>query len=80
MGQSVLANQFVAGLRPELKVKVVGSEGNMEQLLMKARFEETKQKELAMVTPDNSQKRPKGSGHPTTTTGRCSYNIIIEPW
>ena len=32
MSQSVLANQFVAGLRPELKVKVVGSEGSMEQL------------------------------------------------
>ena len=55
MGQSVLANQFVAGLRSELKVEVVGSEGNMEQLLMKARFEETKQKELAMMAPHNSQ-------------------------
>ena len=55
MGQSVLANQFVAGLRSELKVEVVGSEGNMEQLLMKARFEETKQKELAMMAPHSSQ-------------------------
>ena len=27
MGQSVLANQFVAGLRAALKAKVVGSEG-----------------------------------------------------
>ena len=32
MGQLVLANQFVAALRPELKAKVVGSEGNIEQL------------------------------------------------
>ena len=31
MGQSVLVNQFVAGLRPELKAKVVGSEGSKEQ-------------------------------------------------
>jgi len=46
MGQSVLANRFVARLRPGLKAKVVGNEGNMEQLLMKARFEEAKQKEL----------------------------------
>ena len=53
MGQSVLVSQLVAGLRPELKAKVVGSEGNMEQLLMKARFEEAKQKELAMVTFNN---------------------------
>ena len=60
MGQSVLANQFVAGARPELKAKVVGSEGNMEQLLMKARFEEAKEKELAMVTSNNSQRRSGG--------------------
>ena len=32
MGQSVLANQFVARLRSGLKVKVVGSDRNMEQL------------------------------------------------
>jgi len=32
MEQSVLANQFVAGLCPELKAKVVGTEGNMKQL------------------------------------------------
>ena len=61
MGQSVLANQFVAGLRPELKAKVVGSEGNMEQLLMKARFEEAKQKELARVTPGYSRVTPNNS-------------------
>ena len=61
MGQSVLANQFVAGLRPELKAKVVGSEGNMEQLLMKARFEEAKQKELTRVTPGYSRVTPKNS-------------------
>ena len=60
MGQSVLANQFVAGLRPELKAKVVGSESNMEQLLMKARFEEAKRKELAMVASNNSQRRSGG--------------------
>ena len=32
MGQSVLANHFVSGLRPELKSKVVGFEGSFEQL------------------------------------------------
>ena len=63
MGQSFLANQFVAGLRPELKAKVVSSEGNMEQLLMKARFEEAKQKELAMVTSKNSRRRSRESPH-----------------
>ena len=34
MGQSVLANQFVAGLRSELKIKVVSCERNMEELLV----------------------------------------------
>lgn len=37
MGQTVLANQFVAGLCSDLKTKVVGTEGNFEQLLVKAR-------------------------------------------
>ena len=53
MDQSVLANQFVVGLRSELKAKVVGNEGNLDHLLIKARFEEAKQKELAMVAPNN---------------------------
>ena len=56
MGQSVLANQFVAGLCPELKAIVVGAQGNMEQLLTKARFEEAKRKDLAMVTPQEKNK------------------------
>ena len=33
MGQSVLANQFITGLRPELKGKIVGAEGTLDQLL-----------------------------------------------
>ena len=40
--QTVLVNQFVAGLRPEIKSKLVGLEGNFSQLLAKARFEEAK--------------------------------------
>jgi hypothetical protein len=48
MGQSVLANQFIAGLHSDLKSKVVGTEGNPEQLLLKARFEEAKKRELAL--------------------------------
>ena len=47
MGQIVLANQFVSGLRSELKSKVVGFEGNLEQLLVRARFEEAKLRELS---------------------------------
>ena len=57
MGQSVLANQFVAGLKPGLKAKVVGNEGNLEQLLTRARFEEAKQKELAISNNNGNQRR-----------------------
>ena len=47
MGQTVLVNQFVSGLRPELQAKIVGLEGSMDELIMKARFEEAKTKEFA---------------------------------
>ena len=40
LGQSMLSNQFIVGLRPELKTKMVGMEGSFEELLMKSRFEE----------------------------------------
>ena len=46
----------MAGLRPELKSKVVGSDGNFEQLMTKAKFEEAKNP-LAMVTPSSSYSR-----------------------
>ena len=46
MGQTVLAYQFVAGLKPEIRLKVAGHEGSFEQLLMKARLEEAKLHDL----------------------------------
>jgi len=42
LGQTVLANQFVAGLLPEIKSKIVGCEGDFNRPLAKARFEEAK--------------------------------------
>ena len=57
VGQIVLVNQFVSGLRPELQAKLVGVDGDMDELVAKARFEETKQKELAAVSPSTFQKR-----------------------
>ena len=46
MGRSVLTNQIVAGLVSELKGKLAGKEGNFEQLLTLARFEEAKARDL----------------------------------
>ena len=51
MGQSVLANQFVSGLRTDIKAKVAGSEGGFDQLLAKARFEEAKLRDLSGCKP-----------------------------
>ena len=53
MGQSVLANQFISGLQPVLKSKVVGTESNLKQLLVKTCFEEANICEL----PSNNPKR-----------------------
>ena len=47
VGQIVLVNQFLSGLRSELQVKVVGTEGGMDEMVARAQFEETKLKELS---------------------------------
>ena len=51
LGQTKLTkyNQFVVGLLPDIKAKIVGSEGDFNQLLLKARFEEVKLRELSVI-------------------------------
>lgn len=56
MGRSVLAYQFVAGLKPNLKSKLAGIECTFDQLLVKARFEEAKLRELSTVKPKTSSR------------------------
>lgn len=46
MGQSVLANQLVSGLRADIKAKVAGSEGGFDHFLAKVRFKEDKLRDL----------------------------------
>ena len=69
MGQVVLANQFVSGLLPELKAKMVGQEGSMEQLLVKARFEEAKRRELTVVSTNLSKKHGMPAAGEISTQG-----------
>jgi hypothetical protein len=80
MGQVLLANQFVAGLHPELKSKLMGVDGTLEELVLKARFKEVKGQEFAgtprgMYSPTEPPPRPKGSSKKSeksetiTTTG-----------
>ena len=45
MAKDILAYQFVAGLKLEIKEKLAGVEGDFDQLLTKARFKEAKIKE-----------------------------------
>lgn len=74
LGQIVLVNQFVSGLRSELQSKVVGVEGSMEEIVAKARFEEAKRKELSSRNPRSQLKKnfpPRGGGQanrPSQTT------------
>ena len=46
-----MCNQFVTGLLPDIKIKVAGTEGSFETLLTKARFEETKFRDLGKGEP-----------------------------
>ena len=50
MGESVLAYQFVSGLRAEIKRKIAGMVGDFQKLLVKVRFEEAKLRDLAEPT------------------------------
>ena len=52
IGQILLAYQFIAGLKPEIRLKVVGHQGFFKQLLMKARLKEAKLCDL-QPTPEN---------------------------
>ena len=53
IGRTLLASQFVAGFRPEIKKSVTSCEqyGDIEQLLTRARFEEAKIREIRRSEP-----------------------------
>ena len=74
MGQTLLANQFVAGLRPDLKRKLIGVDGSLEELVLKARFEEAKGREFATPAAGNLQSsreplhKQKGASRKAETT------------
>ena len=54
MGQTLLTNQFITGLRPNLKQKLIGVEGRFEEMVLKARFEEAKTREFVLERPRNA--------------------------
>ena len=64
LGKSVFCNQFDAGLEPGLHKKLTGVDGNFEELVCKARFEEAMWKETSAGWRKNKEdkKIPKKSG------------------
>jgi len=74
LGQTVLVNQFVAGLLPEIKSKIVGCEGDFNQLLTKARFEEAKLHDLGP-----SQLAPVPPQSPVTQGERFGRKPVFMP-
>lgn len=87
MGKSVLAYQFASGLLPEIKVKVAGTEGDLDVLLTKARFEEAKWKEFHTqnilkiqkggVTTDAGRQK---TTTPRATSGKGSQSLTPSPF
>ena len=78
MGKAVLAYQFVSGLLPKIQVKVAGIEGSLDQLWIKARFEEAKLRDLSsqdsnsksiQLKPDNNHYRRYS--HSETLSREC---------
>jgi len=57
ISKSILCNQFVAGLVPNIKIKVAGTEGSFDTMLTKARFEEAKLRELGKSEPVPSRRQ-----------------------
>ena len=58
MGKAVLASQFVTGLREDIKAKLAGCDGDLDQLLVKARFEEAKIRDLGGKGTASVLRRP----------------------
>ena len=77
MGQTVLANQFISGLYSEHKSKVVGIDGGLKQLLLKAHFEEAKRKGFAAAKPPTYPK--KSTGGPNSSPAPKSLPMGILP-
>ena len=55
LGRTVLAYQFVAGLKPNFKPKLAGVEGTFDQLLVRIRFKKAKACDLSLVTTTSTK-------------------------
>ena len=77
IGKSVLVSQFVARLLPALKMKVAGVDGKFDEILVKARFEEVKLRELGTAStstpkPEKQLTTAVAPGQPSDASGQPS--------
>ena len=70
MGKAVLASQFVTGLREDIKAKLAGCDGDLDQLLVKARFEEAKIRDLGSKDTASVPRRPVLTSEHTFTPSK----------
>ena len=77
IGKSVLVSQFVAGLLPALKMKVAGVDGKFDKILVKARFEEVKLRELG--TASTSTPKPEKQLTTAVAPGQPSDAKVSQP-
>ena len=82
MGKTVLIYQFVAGLKPELRLKVAGNDGIFEQLLMRARLSYIHDLQpdpgVQNQTAEKNQQRLPIRGAPRGGTDQKCY--ITDKW
>ena len=76
MGRAVLSSQFVAGLRADINAKVAGVDGDFDELLTKARFEEARFRDFNPPPP-----RVTRHSTPMSTRGfnRASRAVPVRP-
>ena len=58
-----LTSKFLSRLRHQLQKKLAGAQGTLDQLVARARFEETTHKEIQVKEGHKSFDRPMGGGH-----------------
>ena len=71
----MLVDQFISGFLPQLKARVISTDRNLKQLLVKARFEEAKSKELAALRNCSSLRKPEGNSSNPSVGGQSKPPI-----
>ena len=78
IGKSVLVSQFVAGLLPALKMKVAGVDGKFNEILVKARFEEAKLRELSAASTVSTTSTPQPGKQATTVVAPGQSSVPVK--